>query len=193
MPALEVVALDMIPSEPWRNGGGVTRTVARQDDDWRISIADVCNDGPYSRFEGMTRVSLVLCGAGIVLRERQSGATIELRSGHPVQYDGEKLWDAALIDGPVSVLNVMSKAASFRATVTQADDQIDVESGCAAVILALRSTCTLRADSSESQEVEVGHAALLLDGAAVVSVDLKPSQRDDLNAPIVIKIGRVPE
>ena len=42
-----------LPLAPWRNGGGVTREVAvdgpgAQDFEWRISIADVNEPGPFS-------------------------------------------------------------------------------------------------------------------------------------------------
>lgn len=69
-----------LPPEPWKNGGGVTRTLAADKDAaesaaarWRVSIADITRDGPYSRFAGDDRVSVVLSGAGVVLRDIREG------------------------------------------------------------------------------------------------------------------------
>ncbi|MDZ5649980.1 HutD family protein [Nitrospirillum sp. BR 11828] len=55
------------PAQPWKNGGGVTREVARQDDGtgdilWRVSIAEVREAGPFSHFPGIDRVLAVLDG-----------------------------------------------------------------------------------------------------------------------------------
>lgn len=57
-------AWQALPPEPWKNGGGVTRTLAVDGQAavprWRVSIADIEQDGPYSRFPGYDRVSVVL-------------------------------------------------------------------------------------------------------------------------------------
>ncbi|WP_344566156.1 HutD/Ves family protein [Streptomyces axinellae] len=51
------------PRMPWKNGSGSTREVAAQpvgsrlaDFDWRVSVADVGGDGPFSPFPGVDRV-----------------------------------------------------------------------------------------------------------------------------------------
>ena len=58
-----------VTPEPWKNGGGVTRTLsvdtAGQPPRWRVSVADIDRDGPYSRFPGYDRVSVVLTGGGV--------------------------------------------------------------------------------------------------------------------------------
>src|SRR5205085_4350551 len=57
-------------AQPWRNGTGVTREIARWpatgEYDIRASIADVTTDGPFSTFPGYRRWS-VLLGAPIEL------------------------------------------------------------------------------------------------------------------------------
>ena len=61
-------AADRVPV-PWKNGGGVTREVAAFPDGagfddflWRISMAEVRADGPFSVFPGVDRVLAVLEG-----------------------------------------------------------------------------------------------------------------------------------
>ncbi|MBM7325185.1 HutD family protein, partial [Agrobacterium sp. S2] len=47
---------------PWKNGGGVTTEIivhpakaSMADFDWRISMANVAQDGPFSIFPGVDR------------------------------------------------------------------------------------------------------------------------------------------
>lgn len=61
---------------PWKNGGGVTREVAAVPEQagldsfvWRVSIADVAQAGPFSRFAGIDRTLVLLSGAGMLLDE----------------------------------------------------------------------------------------------------------------------------
>src|SRR5665647_2813187 len=66
---LGIVRFAELPVIPWRNGGGVTREVVAsggsdpQDFDWRISIADVSQSGPFSAFPGVDRVITLVEGA----------------------------------------------------------------------------------------------------------------------------------
>ncbi len=59
---------------PWKNGGGETREVlvspagaALNEIDWRISLATIATDGPFSTFDGIQRTLSVIHGAGIHL------------------------------------------------------------------------------------------------------------------------------
>lgn len=57
---------------PWKNGAGVTREIVRVDDDhgrmlWRVSMADVVEDGPFSLFPGYHRMLMLLGGPGFGL------------------------------------------------------------------------------------------------------------------------------
>ena len=58
---------------PWRNGGGTTQEVACNPGgssaafDWRLSLADVGQDGAFSAFTGYQRILTVLEGRGIEL------------------------------------------------------------------------------------------------------------------------------
>ena len=59
---------------PWKNGGGMTVEIAVspegagiEDFDWRVSMAFVEQDGPFSIFPGIDRTLAVLSGDGIVL------------------------------------------------------------------------------------------------------------------------------
>jgi environmental stress-induced protein Ves len=58
---------------PWKNGGGQTTEIAVSagaslaDFDWRVSIAEINADGPFSAFAGVDRTLVLLSGAGVRL------------------------------------------------------------------------------------------------------------------------------
>lgn len=59
---------------PWKNGGGSTTEIAispaaanLDNFDWRISLATVASDGPFSPFPGIDRTLALVEGAGLVL------------------------------------------------------------------------------------------------------------------------------
>lgn len=142
MAAIEVRSIAVLPLERWRNGGGVTRTIASGasgESQWRISLAEVERDGPYSRFEGIDRISFVLRGAGVMLRDERSA--VMLKTSEAVEYDGNAQWHATLIDGPVTALNVMTSKGRYRASVRNIVGPLTVPSGCLVAVVALHSGC----------------------------------------------------
>lgn len=105
-----------LPSEPWKNGGGRTRTLAADGAGrWRASIADIDRDGPYSRFPGYDRVSVVLSGQGVALRGE--GAAVLLLPGKPAGFSGDAAFQSRLLGDPVRVLNLFVLRRAARACV----------------------------------------------------------------------------
>jgi environmental stress-induced protein Ves len=107
---------------PWKNGGGVTREVAAWPPgagldafDWRISLADVAADGPFSAFPGVDRVLTVIAGDGLVLEIDER--TTRLEPGAPLAFPGEAVVMARLTAGPIRDLNVMVRRSAWTATV----------------------------------------------------------------------------
>jgi environmental stress-induced protein Ves len=107
---------------PWKNGGGVTREVAAWPPgagldafDWRISLADVAADGPFSTFPGVDRILTVIAGDGLVLEI--DGRTTPLEPDAPFAFPGEAAVAARLTVGPIRDLNVMVRRGAWTATV----------------------------------------------------------------------------
>jgi hypothetical protein len=98
---------------PWRNGGGWTTEIARapaegDDFDWRVSIAEIATDGPFSPFPGCARSLVLLDGAGVELRI--DGAPVLLdRRGQVVDFDGGAATHCRLLDGPTRDFNVIAR------------------------------------------------------------------------------------
>ena len=110
-----VVRLADIPATPWRNGGGVTRELAMWPDAgdwaWRMSVADVDQSGPFSKFEGIERWFAVLEGAGVQLDV--AGVPHRVTSDDaPLFFDGAAQTGCELIDGKTRDFNLMVRRGS---------------------------------------------------------------------------------
>ena len=118
---------DLVAS-PWKNGGGVTREIAAESTGasagldafaWRVSVADVAQAGPFSRFEGVDRTLVLLEGAGMLLDESGPAAqTLALRQPLDVaRFAGETPIEARLVDGPTRDFNLMLRRGVARGTL----------------------------------------------------------------------------
>ncbi len=100
---------------PWKNGGGVTHEIAAcpegagfDDIVWRLSMAEVASDGPFSPFRGIDRTLTLLEGAGIAL-DFQGGSILLNPGAAPLTFPGEAAVSGRLVDGPILDLNVMTR------------------------------------------------------------------------------------
>jgi hypothetical protein len=106
-----------LPVSPWRNGGGVTREVAAlggPDGDflWRLSIATVNADGPFSTFTGIDRTIAVLAGRGMELQLPDRTVSLSTRS-EPFAFAGEEPVHARVLEGETTDLNAMTRRGTF--------------------------------------------------------------------------------
>lgn len=113
----QTVKLSEVAPQPWRNGGGMTRELAAWpspgDWRWRMSVAEVAQSGPFSRFEGVERWFAVLHGAGVALS--LDGHTHRLTAdSKPFSFDGGLHADCQLLDGPTQDFNLMLRGATGR-------------------------------------------------------------------------------
>jgi environmental stress-induced protein Ves len=121
-----------VAAVPWRNGAGATRELAVATDPggatlWRISLAALDQDAPFSRFPGMERL-LVALGP---LRLSVDRTVVEMVAGGQLRFAGE-VPVAVALDEPTQALNVMTRRGRCRAEVvlrpagTAAVDRADV-------------------------------------------------------------------
>lgn len=114
------------PRMPWRNGGGVTTEVAcnpgggLQGFEWRLSIAQVGQDGPFSIFSGMQRIIAVLEGAGIEMTVDGVRQT-PLRPRQPYAFSGDSQVQCRLLDGPIHDFNLIYSPSHYRARLQWLD------------------------------------------------------------------------
>lgn len=122
---LGIVRFAELPAVPWRNGGGVTREVVasggsgRHGFDWRISIADVSQPGPFSVFPGVDRVIILVEGERMDLVV--DGVVHVLRLHEPFSFVGASQTSCSLPSGPTRDLNVMTRSGRLSAAVAIRD------------------------------------------------------------------------
>ena len=97
---------------PWKNGGGLTREVMVSPPgagldafDWRVSIAEVRDAGPFSVFAGIDRVLTILEGR-MMLAFEDRGVVLDADS-EPYRFAGDVPCHGTPLDGAVTDLNVM--------------------------------------------------------------------------------------
>ncbi len=113
---------------PWRNGLGSTVELLaetpnkNEDFSWRLSIASVANDGPFSDFSGYDRTLLLLEGSGITLNKPNGIFKVLNSSLDYANFKGEDLIDATLHDGPIKDFNIMTLRSICTSSVTAIDE-----------------------------------------------------------------------
>jgi environmental stress-induced protein Ves len=105
---------------PWKNGQGVTEEVTAFPPGsdiatfgWRLSIAHVGADGPFSVFAGIDRTIALLDGPGLLLD--LPGETVELGvREQPFPFSGDLAVASRNKGGPTIDLNIMTRRSRFR-------------------------------------------------------------------------------
>jgi environmental stress-induced protein Ves len=133
---------------PWKNGGGVTQevaiwppTAALDAFDWRISIAEVAQGGPFSIFPGIDRVLTVIEGAGLELSVEGLPVALLDDRAPPFAFSGDAVCTATLGQGPIRDLNLMARRGAYVAQARRLEGPASIE--CTArttVVLALTAT-----------------------------------------------------
>lgn len=168
----------------WKNGGGMTTEIAvspagagLDDFDWRVSMARIEGDGPFSLFAGIDRTLAILEGAGIFLCVADRIPIGLTRASQPLPFPADTPTRAGLIDGPITDLNVMTRRGRLTHSVERLALATSVAIACDAentLILCADGTVVANADTAvQLAPLDV----LLLDrGSAEVRVDpLSPS------------------
>lgn len=169
----------------WKNDGGWTTELARdpsggEDFRWRVSIAEIENDGPFSAFPGVERDLILLDGEGIELDLDGAEMRRLTQRFERVHFAGEARVDCRLIDGPTRDFNVMARRDAVRAEVVArplaGSMLVFAEPGeewlihvLAGHVEARRGESTMRAESGASLHLDFREAAdagrIALDGA----------------------------
>lgn len=132
-------------SMPWKNGAGVTRELAIHPPGagldgtpflWRISIAEVAADGPFSAFPGYDRSIMLVAGQGMQLSVAGEAPVRLAACYRPWRFSGDASTQCHLLSGPVRDFNVMSKRGVI-------EHRCDVISGGASEAAWRRASQTL--------------------------------------------------
>ena len=117
---MEIVRAGDCQVMPWKNGGGSTTEIAAGPPgasldgfDWRISMARVASDGPFSHFAGIDRTLALVEGGGMELTIEGQGSVILSRGSDPLIFPGDVSVSARLLEGAITDLNVMTRRGRY--------------------------------------------------------------------------------
>jgi uncharacterized protein len=165
---------DLAP-KPWKNGGGTTTEIAVspegadfEDFDWRLSIADVASDGPFSLFPNIDRTLTVIEGKGLAMTIDGGEPLTLTPSSSPLSFPGDVPVEAHLVRGAIRDFNVMTRRGRVRHAVSRhnlADDSLSLGADALYAVLSLEAG-TIMADETVI-DVSPGDVALFETGGTV--------------------------
>ncbi|MGI2130647.1 HutD/Ves family protein [Shewanella baltica] len=142
--SIQLIRYQDCPSTPWKNGGGSTKQLlispinaGLTEFDYRISIASISSNGPFSSFIGIDRQLVILEGDGVELSIKSHEGTKQINSlgagekiprdtdtteykrltpaDSPFCFAGETSITSQLLGSDVIDFNVMTKRGVFKA------------------------------------------------------------------------------
>jgi environmental stress-induced protein Ves len=102
---------------PWRNGKGFTREIAREpaagaDFAWRLSLADIERDGPFSAYPGYRRALVLIAGKALNLTFQGHGSRFLHSTRRAARFEGEWETRCAVPQGRCSDLSLIVRRGS---------------------------------------------------------------------------------
>ncbi|MBP0457520.1 HutD/Ves family protein [Streptomyces montanisoli] len=195
-----VLRWDDYRTMPWKNGGGTTREVASatfpgpgatgatgpagatgaeagaaraaEAFDWRVSIADVAAEGPFSAFPGIARVITLVDGEAMVLTV--DGTPHRLEPLAPFAFPGAATTDCRLPGGPARDMNVMTREgrAAAEVSVRPVDGRSDLACARDETLLVMALSGGLRLVDERQDATPLGRLdCVRQEGAGTVRVD----------------------
>jgi environmental stress-induced protein Ves len=161
------IKLQDVPPSPWKNGGGTTQALVcwPNSTEWifRMSVARIDSDGPFSEFKGVSRWFAVLQGEGVALQFPEKRVVLDAKD--PVlQFSGDSPCQCCLTDGPTLDFNLMVQGIS--ATMTRINRSNFVQNFRAGTTLAIFVV-------EEGGQCALNEQSYALDNASLYWVTLK--------------------
>jgi len=168
-PLLRIITPEQYQTSPWKNGGGITHEITRKavgdSWEWRLSIAEVASDGPFSHFPGMSRILTVIEGEGIDLHSPYG--IQKARLNQPILFSGDLDVNSTLVSGAIRDFNLIydSKVVSAVVQVLSGPGKIDTTDATTGFL------CLSGSVSASNQPVPVGAFALTTDADITLGTD----------------------
>lgn len=153
-----------LPAMPWKNGGGVTREIVCQPSgagmdsfDWRVSIAHIASDGPFSAFPGIDRVITLLSGGGVHLLGDDGQVDHPLDTTlAPFAFAGEAVIHARLLGGDCHDFNVMTRRGVCCASLQVVRSACDWPAASQGLLMAVQGHWSLESASTQTLAPQQG-------------------------------------
>ncbi|MFS8045194.1 HutD family protein [Rhizobium sp. BR 314] len=158
---------------PWKNGGGETVEIAVSPDgagladfDWRVSMATVATDGPFSVFPGIDRTLSILDGEGMTLFIEGRAPERLTQASEPLSFAADAPTSATLIDGTITDLNVMTRRGRRENRVTRnvVSDHMELQLTEGSTLLLCDGEKDLRIDDGDQSLVLSAQDCVVMNG-----------------------------
>ena len=167
---MRIIRANTCKTTSWKNGGGSTTEIVVEPPDasletfdWRISMARVSSDGPFSEFAGIDRTLAVIHGDGLVLTIDNKAPVTSGRGSDPIEFAGDAGTSAQLMAGEIIDLNVMTRRSRFshRLTCVRETRLCDFDNNDLAVVFAFDGRAAVTS-GHELARLDHGDAAVLM-------------------------------
>ena len=163
-------------SMPWRNGAGTTTELVKRDLPeeydgsgfaWRLSMAEVVDDGYFSNFEYYDRTLVLLNGNGVTLHHNKDQSDVLSKPLEFAQFRGESITYATLHDGAIKDFNIITRRGFCKAnTICGGGSGMTEFSSCAAtfLIFAMQGDVIVELNSANqntNSEIKIQDQSLL--------------------------------
>lgn len=180
MPRATILTASSYRRMPWKNGGGETVEIAISPEgaalsefDWRISMATVATDGPFSIFPGIDRTLSILDGEGMSLAIDGRAPLLLTQESAPLAFPADVAVSATLKSGPITDLNVMTRRGGLWHRVERVAVHGEVTfGGAAGTLLVFCHRGTLNLTWTDGQASLGEGDTLLLQDAAGMSLEM---------------------
>jgi uncharacterized protein len=140
----------------WKNGKGETVEIAVEPPhatvdtfDWRVSLAAVVEDGPFSCFHGVDRTLAVVRGGDLALRLADGPVTALRALGPPLSFPADVPCEASLHGDAVTDLNVMTRRGVWTHRLQRLLEHLPVaQTAHAAILVAAPEAATVVVDGA---------------------------------------------
>ena len=155
---IKIISPNQFKTIPWKNGKGETTELAISQNgclanfDWRLSIASVIEDGPFSDFSGYYRNLILLDGNGIKLTHSEQQIDVLENYLSVSSFNGDCDTVGELIEGPILDFNLMTKVGKYKVeTITLIEQQsIQLNNNGLCFIYSLHSKSSIKIQLEEA-------------------------------------------
>lgn len=181
---------------PWKNGGGETVEIAVypagasiEGFDWRISMATVASDGPFSIFPDVDRTLSILSGAGMELTIDGGEPLILDLDSEPHPFPADRPASARLLNGSVTDLNIMTRRGRFFHRVIRQPTPVSLSPSASLKFVLATGKHTIAFGSENAAlgpldclalEAEASSDLVISGGTGVFLIELDPYGGDNL-------------
>lgn len=177
------LAHECLRAAPWKNGGGSTMEIAifppeagLMAFDWRISLATITADGPFSSFPGIDR-SLMLVDGDSVQLTLDGARKVVLSAAQPMLWFPGEAAVHAQVKGVTTDFNVMTRRDRCRHQLEKITAPARLVRRSGMTLLFVAGDGAVLARGGEQQFALARHDALLLDADDAQEWRLEALQR----------------